>query len=88
MTRDEFRKKFGGPGVSDDDAILRYFAGTEFVEAMRAAASLSDYTGGKNPLLMLIEHAARQDHSRQVYIRQGNVTIRLEKRTSNGAGTG
>src|SRR5215467_14721864 len=37
MTLKQFREKFGGPGVSDDEAILRYFAGEEYVDAMKAA---------------------------------------------------
>jgi oxaloacetate decarboxylase alpha subunit len=85
MTRKEFRQKYGGAGVSDDEALLRFFAGTDYVEAMRASGPRVDYTAGKNPLLMLIEHAAKQDDSRQIYIRRGNVTIRLEKRMQNEA---
>lgn len=80
MTRKEFREKFGGPGVSDDDAILRYFAGAEYVDAMKAARRPTDNVGMKHPVVSLIEYAARRN-SRQVYIRRGEVTIRLEKRS-------
>ena len=34
----------------------------------------------KNPLLTLIEQAIKLDNSRQIYIRHGNLTVRLEKR--------
>jgi hypothetical protein len=29
---------------------------------------------------MLIEQATQQKHSRQIYVRHGNLTVRLEKR--------
>jgi len=35
---DELRKKWGGTGISDDEVLLRYFAGEQEVAAMRAAA--------------------------------------------------
>jgi len=80
MTPKEFRKKFGGPGVSDDDAMLRYFAGAEYVDAMKAAGPPREYTSRKNPLLILIEQALKNKSSRQIYVRHGNLTIRLQKR--------
>jgi len=33
---DELRKKWGGPGISDDEVLLRYFARAEEVATMRA----------------------------------------------------
>jgi oxaloacetate decarboxylase alpha subunit len=82
MTRKEFREKFGGPGVSDDEAILRYFAGEEYVTAMRAAGPVREYTSGRSPLLRLIEELIKRNNSRQIYIRHGNLTVRLENRKS------
>lgn len=35
---DELRKKWGGTGISDDEVLLRYFAGAQEVAAMRATA--------------------------------------------------
>ena len=80
MTLNEFREKFGGAGVSDDEAILRYFAGKEYVDSMRAASPPRQYASGKNPLLMLVKQAIKRNNSRQIYVRQGNLTVRLEKR--------
>src|SRR5207244_12949526 len=80
MTLREFREKFGGPGVSDDEAILRYFAGEEYVAAMKAAGPPREYASRKSPLLMLIEQAIKHKNSRQIYVRHGNLTVRLEKR--------
>jgi oxaloacetate decarboxylase alpha subunit len=80
MTVKQFRQKFGGPGVSDDETILRYFAGEEYVAAMKAAGPPREYASRKSPLLMLIEQAIKQKNSRQIYVRHGNLTVRLEKR--------
>ena len=80
MTLKQFREKFGGPGVSDDEAILRYFAGEEYVDAMKATGPAREYTSGKNSLLMLIEQLTKRNNSRQIYVRHGNLTVRLEKR--------
>ncbi len=35
---DELRKEWGGPGISDDEVLLRYFVGAQEVAAMRATA--------------------------------------------------
>ena len=80
MTLKQFREKFGGHGVSDDEAILRYFAGEEYVDAMKAAGPAREYTSGKNSLLMLIEQLIKRNNSRQIYVRHGNLTVRLERR--------
>jgi oxaloacetate decarboxylase alpha subunit len=80
MTLKEFRDKFSGSGVSDDEAILRYFAGEEYVAAMKAAGPPREYASGKSPLLMLIEQAIKRKNCRQIHIRHGNLTVRLEKR--------
>ncbi|HSF59493.1 MAG TPA: biotin carboxyl carrier protein [Candidatus Binatia bacterium] len=80
MTHKAFREKFGGPGVSDDEAILRYFAGEEYVAAMKAAGPRREYASGKSPLLVFIEQAIKHQNSRQIYVRNGNLTVRLEKR--------
>src|SRR5688500_128124 len=76
LTLSHFREKFGGSGVPDDEAILRYFAGEEYVAAMKAAGPPREYASRKSPLLMLIEQAIKQTNSRQIYVRHGNLTVR------------
>ncbi|MBI2366325.1 MAG: hypothetical protein HYV01_15170, partial [Deltaproteobacteria bacterium] len=75
----EFKAKYGGAGVSDDEAMLRYFAGAESVAAMNAAGTGRDFTGTKTPLLALIETLVGRKESRQMFIRKGNLTVRLEQ---------
>jgi oxaloacetate decarboxylase alpha subunit len=83
MTLKEFRMKFGGAGVSDDDAMLRFFAGEEYVAVMKAAGPPREFAPLESPLLRLIEQALKHKNSRQIYVRHGNLTIRLEKKRSS-----
>ena len=76
----DFRKKFGGAGVSDDEAILRYFAGEESLAAMKAAGPGREFTSAATPLLALIETLALRKNSQQIFIRRGNLTVHLEQR--------
>ncbi len=39
----EFRMKFGGDSVSDDDKLLNFFAGAEALAALKAAGAPKDY---------------------------------------------
>jgi oxaloacetate decarboxylase alpha subunit len=52
---EEVRRQFGGPGVSDDDLMLRYFAGTDAVEKMRASPPRSESgIDGDLPIVALV----------------------------------
>ncbi|MGZ8489087.1 MAG: pyruvate carboxylase subunit B, partial [Candidatus Binatia bacterium] len=51
----EFRMKFGGDGVSDDDKLLNFFAGAEALAALKAAGAPKDYASTATPLVALIE---------------------------------
>jgi len=82
----EFRAKFGGNGVSDDEKILRYFAGEDYVAAMKAAAPARDYTSTAMPLIALIKALAGRKDTRQIYIRRKNFSVRLERRSGVAAG--
>ncbi len=79
MTVQQFRAKFGGAGVSDDEAILRFFAGETFVDAMKAAGPVAEYRPTKAPLIALIEQLVQRRGSRQVYIKRGDLTVHLRR---------
>ncbi|HJX11463.1 MAG TPA: biotin carboxyl carrier protein, partial [Candidatus Binatia bacterium] len=78
-TSKEFRAKFGGAGVSDDEMILHYFAGEESVAAMKDAGASRVVAHAGGSLLNLIEELTKRKDSRQVYIQRGSVKLRLEK---------
>jgi oxaloacetate decarboxylase alpha subunit len=75
----ELREKFGGLSVNDDDLLLRYFAGNEDVEALRAAGPASAYPSVTKPLLGLIAELTQKKHCNQIYVRKGDLSLRLER---------
>ena len=77
----DFRAKFGGNAISDDEKILRYFAGQEYVAAMKAAAPAKDYTSTATSLMAVIKSLAGRKHMQQIYIRRKNLLVRLERRS-------
>ena len=75
----EMRRKLGGRGVSDDEMLLRYFAGEDEVAVMQAAPPSRDYVSARSPLVALIgEHTQRTD-CHHIYIRKGDLSLYLEK---------
>src|SRR3989304_3356407 len=58
---EEVRQQLGGPGLSDDELLLRYIVREEKeIEKMRAAGPIKEYLGTKNPLMVLIEALLNQ----------------------------
>jgi oxaloacetate decarboxylase alpha subunit len=76
----DFRDKLGGPSVSDDELLLRYFAGKDDADAMKAAGPVRDYISKRQPLLALIEQLSKHKGYRQISIQRGALSIRLGKR--------
>jgi oxaloacetate decarboxylase alpha subunit len=81
MSLSEFRGKFGGAGISDDERLLHYFAGTDAVMTMRAAGAPEDYTSSSTPLLVLIEQLAKRKKATRVYIARNGFRLRMERAT-------
>lgn len=76
------RRKLGGPGVSDDDLLLRFFTGKEHVETMRGAGPPKEYLSARHPLVTLIGELSKRRDCRQIYIQKNGLSVRLEKRES------
>ncbi|MPZ77103.1 MAG: biotin carboxyl carrier protein [Deltaproteobacteria bacterium] len=76
----ELRRKFGGPGVADEEVLLRFFTSREDVETMRAAgpARLTANTG--NSWINLLEELTRQSNRSSVFIQRGDFSLRLGKK--------
>jgi oxaloacetate decarboxylase (Na+ extruding) subunit alpha len=79
MSLKDFRANFGGPGVNDDELLLRYFAGEEAVAALRAAGAPADYASSSTPLLLLIEQLAKRKTPASVYIARAGLHLRMER---------
>jgi oxaloacetate decarboxylase alpha subunit len=78
MSLKEFREKFGGAGVSDDDALLNYFAGAEYVTAMKAAGRVREYSTVA-PFVGLIQQLASQRDRQFVDIQSPGLKLRLRR---------
>ena len=77
---DLVRQQYGGPGVSDDDLMLRYFAGIEEVAAMRAAPPRSERAvDGRQPLLTLINELAKTTRFSQIKIEKGDLVLHMAR---------
>ena len=81
LSLQEFRRKFGGESVSDDDKLLNYFAGAEAVGAMRTAGSRSSLEPSQtSSLIALIEEIARRNGPLQFYIKRKGLNLRAVRR--------
>jgi oxaloacetate decarboxylase alpha subunit len=83
MSLKEFRERFGGIGVSDDDALLRYFAGEDAVAAMNTTPALTSGQVSSRQLLTLLKQIIKQKASARVYIKRDGLTLRLERRPTS-----
>jgi oxaloacetate decarboxylase alpha subunit len=74
----EFREKFGGAGISDDEALLNYFAGAEHVDVMKRAPARE--SSGAPQLLELLRKLAAQKHRRSIAIERPGLSLKIERR--------
>ena len=77
---EDLRRKYGGPGVSDEDVLLRFFSSKEDVERMRAAGPARAYTSLRNPILNLVEKLSKTKERHKVFIQSRNFSLRMERR--------
>ncbi len=73
----ELRRQFGGPGVDDDEVLLRYFAGIDETNAMRAAPAHASGLDATLPLARLIDTLGKKRQVGQVRIEKGGAVIVL-----------
>jgi oxaloacetate decarboxylase (Na+ extruding) subunit alpha len=78
----DLRRKYGGPGVSDEEVLLRFFSSKEDVDKMKAAGPARSYTSNGNRLLSLVEELTKRSRQNSVYLRRGNLALRMERRQS------
>jgi oxaloacetate decarboxylase alpha subunit len=75
----EVRQKYGVQ-LSDEDLILHYFAGEDYVKALINDGEPREYLDATQPLVKLIEQIAKRKESNRVYIKQPGFTLRMERR--------
>jgi oxaloacetate decarboxylase alpha subunit len=74
----EVRNKFGA-SVSDEELLLRVYAGEEAVKALSAGAIPREQLNARRPLIHLIEALAANKRCRHVYIRKPGFSLNLTK---------
>jgi len=82
LSLEQVREKFGGPGVSDEELVLRVIAGETAVKAMLAAGAPKEYLSARQPLVHLIGELAQRQDCRQVFLQKNGFMLRIEKKTA------
>ncbi|MET0502953.1 MAG: biotin carboxyl carrier protein [Candidatus Binatia bacterium] len=77
---EEVRRKFGGAAVSDEELLLRVYAGEDAVKAMNTAGAPREHLNGAQPLIRLIEELSKQRDCNQVFISRPGFSLSLGKR--------
>jgi len=76
----ELRRDYAGAGISDDELLLRYFAGEDQVAAMRVAGP-SKKSGGAGPRLVnLLEQLTKTTQLSHIQVQKGAMSLTLQNR--------
>jgi oxaloacetate decarboxylase alpha subunit len=77
-TLDEVRKQYGGAHLSDEELLLRFYAGPEFVDALKLAPPRKEYLDARQPLVRLVEEIGKKKLG-HVYIRKGDFSLTVRR---------
>jgi oxaloacetate decarboxylase alpha subunit len=77
-TLPEVRKQYGGAHLTDEELLLRFYAGPEFVDALKSAPPRKQYLDARKPLLRLVEELSRKK-LRRIYISKGNFSLTAQR---------
>jgi oxaloacetate decarboxylase alpha subunit len=79
----QIREKLGGPGVSDEEFLLRYIMkGDEEIRAMRAAGPPRQYFNTSMPLLTLIQELGKHRQVRYVQVQRGGDSLVIRNQSA------
>ena len=67
-------------GVSDEDLILRVYAGMDAVKELQARRAPKPYLNARHSILGLLEELTRQKECARIYIERPEFKLRLEKK--------
>jgi len=83
VTLKELREKLGGPGVSDEEFLLRYIMkGEGEIRAMRAAGPPRQYLGADMPLLSLINELGKHKRVGHVQVQRGSDLLVIQNQSA------
>lgn len=87
LSLDDVRRRFGGASVSDEELILRVYAGTEAVQAMHAGEAPQTCLSAKQPLMRLINELSKRKNITHVTMGKRGFSLTLGKNLVRHAGT-
>jgi oxaloacetate decarboxylase (Na+ extruding) subunit alpha len=73
----EVRGKFGGPGVSDEELILRVYAGEAAVNALLSPGAPREYLDATRPLEMLVREISKRSDLSYVRVEKPEFSVTL-----------
>ncbi len=74
----EVRQQYGGAHLSDEELLLRFYAGPEFVDALKTAPPRKEYLSADKPLVRLVEELSKKKFA-HVYIRKGDFSLAIQQ---------
>jgi len=74
----EVRQKYGA-SISDEELLLRVYAGGDAVDALTMAGRPNPQLDGKQSLLHLIEQLSKKKDCNHIYIRRDGISLTLAK---------
>jgi oxaloacetate decarboxylase alpha subunit len=80
LSLEEVRKQYGGPSLSDEELLLRFYAGPEFVDALKTAPPRKEYLDARKPLVKLVEELLNRRHAGHISIRGEEFTLSAGRR--------
>ncbi len=75
----EVRAQFGGPGVTDEEMLLRMEVLDQEIAAMRAGGAAGEYPAAEQPLTTLVRELSRRTDRSFVQVRKGRLSITLAR---------
>jgi oxaloacetate decarboxylase alpha subunit len=75
----EVRRRFGGRGVSDEELILRVYAGEDAVKALLSTGSPNEYLDATHPLAMLVREISKRNDLNYVNVQKPGFSVTLGK---------
>jgi oxaloacetate decarboxylase alpha subunit len=78
LSLDQVRQRLGAT-VSDEELLLRVYAGPEAVDALKSASAPKPQVDARQSLLQLIEQLSKNKDCRHVYIRRTGISLKLAK---------
>ncbi len=78
---EKIRQTLGGPGIPDDELLLRYIlSGDEELKAIRPAPPVKEYSSTRTPLTFLVQELLKHKGSRYVSVEKPGLRIILGTR--------